>query len=658
MKMRGRFVALLVSGFATVLLIGGCEDEAARRRAEVQVVIAEASRELQQTPTPLTPDDERFEETRRALNGVLAKLSAAAEGEAGQQAAAALLAAGAQRKLASLSLAQAEQIESEHHQLRFLLHSEIDAALRLDALAHSRERLSTDNEQAMLDDKRSELRQELHEYSQRVAELDGPIAEREAANAQDMERAASLEEQANALRSEAAQRGHAEGLDSFQEAIELEREADGYEYRVAQRENDLRHDLHPERNLAESRIAALQTMLQQIQETEAGLARRDTVTEEQADSVRQAIAAFGDSIRQSLAGLGEGDAGDLEQFYADAISDLDKAATQANRAVSKSPRGESDAARLMVAQIYGQQGRLHWTRARSLADHMAVLQRLVDAGRALGSVEQARAELDAIRSRHAEAIEQATAAFNSAKQQLEQIRGGSGQDLVDLKRQIDRSLAALAGRPIDLTATERPARSVPSAEPTAAGGFGSPEELLTFMSSLAGDDLDKVARFLDLIHCPSESSRALVRMQRDGLEVTGLLMNAINERFGEQADDQFTDPMGGGLTQTGFQNPQIVDRTDTRATVSYSDPVGGEATFDVVLINGSWMVDGDTLFGQLDPAAVQQALAAGPAAYAAMRDLAGRIRAGEFNSREEVMQALFAVIMEAANEASGAQPPG
>ena len=112
MKMRGRFVALLAVGLAAPLLVGGCKDQAAQNRAEIQKTIARVGRELEQTPTPLTPDDKRFEETRRALNGILASLSAVGEGEAGQQAAGALLAAAAHRKLASLSLVQAEQIES------------------------------------------------------------------------------------------------------------------------------------------------------------------------------------------------------------------------------------------------------------------------------------------------------------------------------------------------------------------------------------------------------------------------------------------------------------------------------------------------------------------------------------------------------------------
>jgi len=653
MKMRGRFVALLAVGLAAPLLVGGCKDQAAQNRAEIQKTIARVGRELEQTPTPLTPDDKRFEETRRALNGILASLSAVGEGEAGQQAAGALLAAAARRKLASLSLVQAEQIESEHRQIRFLLHSEIDAATRLDALAAGRERLSTDDQQAMLGEERLAARQQLHEFSQQMAELDGPIAERETANEEDMQKAAGLDDRANALRREATERGHADGLPSFEEAVRLEREADGYKYRVAHRENDLRHDLHPERDLAASRIASLQSMLSEIEAAEQSLTQRDTLTAAQAESIRRSVADFGETIRQSLAALGQGASADLEERYAEALSHLEKAATQANRAVSKSPRGESDAARLLLAQVYGEQGRLHWARARGLADQMTVLQRLVDAQGTLGRIEQSRTELTATTTKHQEALQQAEDAFTSAKEQLQQISGQGAADLAALKRTTDLSLAALAGQPVDLgeegaDAGRAPMRGGP-ASPATAGEYASPDELLALIEQVQGDDFDMLRQFLDAIHATTETARAMVRLQVQGIEPTRQFIAAIKAQFGEQAYEQYKAGMAMGMAQTAYQNLSIADRTDTRVTVNYSNALVPDGTFDLVLVDGSWMIDGDTLFAFVDPAVIQQALATGPAVYDVMRDLAGRIRAGEFTSAEQAMQALMAEAMNAAN---------
>jgi len=662
MKMRGRFVALLAVGLAAALLIGGCKDEAAQRRADIQKVIAKAGRELEQTPAPLTADDERFEESRRALNGVLANLSGVGEGEAGQQAAGALLAAAAHRKLASLSLVQAEQIESEHRRLRFLLHSEIDAATRLDALAAGRERLSTDDQQAMLGEERVAARAQLHEFSQRMAELDGPITERETANEDDMQKAAGLDERANALRREAAQRGHADGLPSFEEAVRLEREADGHKYRVAHRENDLRHDLHPERDLAASRIASLQSMLSEIEAAEQSLAQRDTLTAAQAESVRRSVADFGESIRQSLAALGQGASADLEQHYAEALSHLEKAATQANRAVRKSPRGESDTARLLLAQVYGEQGRLHWARARGLADQVTVLERLVDADGTLGRIEQSRTEMAAAAAKHQEALQLATDAFTSAREQLEPIRGQGGTaDLAALKRTIDLSLAALAGQPVDLGEEGADAGRAPvpggAASPGATGGYVSPEELLALIEQVRGDGFDILPQFLDAIHATTETGRAMVRLQRQGIEPTRQLIDAIKEQFGEQAYEQYKAGVAMGMTQAAYQNLSITDRTDTRVTVNYSNALVPDGTFDLILVDGSWMIDGETLFAFVDPAVTQQALATGAVVYDVMRDLAGRIRAGEFTSAEQAMQALMNEAMNAANPGGAPEPP-
>ncbi|MDY7110061.1 MAG: hypothetical protein SYC29_15630, partial [Planctomycetota bacterium] len=92
-------------------------------------------------------------------------------------------------------------------------------------------------------------------------------------------------------------------------------------------------------------------------------------------------------------------------------------------------------------------------------------------------------------------------------------------------------------------------------------------------------------------------------------------------------------------------------------TVRHTNPVTGEETFDLILVDGSWVLDGETLFGQLGPAE-QQALDAAPAMYEAMRGVAQRVRAGEFSSVQEASQALLAVIMNAANQGGGLQPPG
>ena len=112
-----------------------------------------------------------------------------------------------------------------------------------------------------------------------------------------------------------------------------------------------------------------------------------------------------------------------------------------------------------------------------------------------------------------------------------------------------------------------------------------------------------------------------------------------------------------GLAQTAYQNLSIADRTDTRVTVNYSNTLVPDGTFDLILVDGSWMIDGETLFAFIDPAITQQALAAGAAICDVMRDLAGRIRAGEFTSAEQAMQTLAAEAMNAANPGGGLEPP-
>ncbi len=109
MSTADRIATLAVS--CSMLLVLGCQDGQAKRRAEVQQTIASARVEIQKINAVLS-DPQKVDNARQRLNQVIIKLNNTGDGERGQRAAAAQLACSVHRQLAAIAGAEALQLEA------------------------------------------------------------------------------------------------------------------------------------------------------------------------------------------------------------------------------------------------------------------------------------------------------------------------------------------------------------------------------------------------------------------------------------------------------------------------------------------------------------------------------------------------------------------
>jgi hypothetical protein len=645
---------------ATVLLAIGCEEEQARLRAETQTVIDTASQDLAlATMLPFAPGDDSAEERRRKIQAVVQTLQGADKSEKGQEAALALLAADANRELAAIDLADADAIETEHRRQRALIHSNIDAAMRLDALVAGRADASTASQQASLAEHRNSAEAQLRDYRSQLSQLDGPIADREAQNELDLREASRLEDEANELRRQAAEWGPADGLATFQQALVLEREADQFEFRVANRENDLQFDLRPEYELVGSRVEHRETMLGEITTTVGALRTREDLTANHVQQTRGMIGDFHARIGEALAAL-SASGGTLSESYDAAERKLDIAVREGRTASRSGQRGDN-AGRLALVNTYEKQGQLYVLKHRGLTAHTVVLERLIETDGLLGDPGQLRQALTTTQTEAEDARAKAEEALTNAKEQLEQVQGGRDQTQAQLdafRHILDVRLAQLTGGDMpDAPADDAPRGGLSRGGARGGGGSGypSPEALLAIMQSADGADVAATNRVLDAIHAEQPEVKALVDMQRSLSAASAGLTAALTEQFGEDALAEGMGAGPGGMSMPTFDDVRIVSQDDERATVSFtSDQPGAPGgTIDFMVVDGSWKIDGSTLFPGINPAMAQQMQAMTPAIQAMLTDLTTRIRAGEFSSAEEAMQAMMGEMMRTMSGGAG-----
>jgi hypothetical protein len=636
-----RILASLLCCTATAMITGGCEDADARRRAETQAIITAAGEELRGTAVAGL-DSAQEAQQRQMLNRVIADLDGTRGGEPAQQSAALRLAAGAHRQLAALALTRAERIEADHRSRRTILHGKIDAIVRLDTLASSLEDLSTDAEQAQLTRDRQNAEEQLREHSQQLAALDAPIADLTAKNGEDAIEAERLRKEANRLRREGADRGPTAGFTAYERGVQLDRSADRIEYEIGQRETELRFSLLPRQAVAQTRVEHLQMRIAAIDDAKASLAALSEATAEEARLTRQLATEFREAIDAEVSALGQSKGGPLREQYEQTASELQRAATKARKAASQI-RGElADPARLEAARTYQELGALHSSVGQGLAEHIGLLQRLAAVSTTWSSLGPEAADLAV---EHKRQIEQATAAYTTAREVLDQVSGRTaGRKLEMLKNNLDMAISALSGQAIHRSSLMPPAGAgSPPGPPTTAapdhGRFATPDDLLTHLEALASTATVDVDELLRLYHAETPEGRAMTALVGDLVIATGRLREALVGRFGPSAVEAASGALAlnAGLP-TGLAG-RITERTDDRATITFNAPTGASDTMSLVRVGGSWLIDADDI-DEADRQRLSILQAMAPTVKTACGDLVERLEAGEFSTPDEVIQAL------------------
>ncbi len=437
-----KLLALLIPGLAAMSLAGGCQDANAARRDVVHEELISAARQLQLVPaiqSDLAPQE--GDAIRRRLEQVIDDLASAGNGDDAQQAAASLLTSRAHHKIAAIALDQAGRIEASHRSTRTLIEGMIQAAARLKTITESLEAIDTAPEDVRLDAQRRDAQDLIKQQSRQIAALDGPIAQLTSSNRQEQKEVQRLRQQANILRREAADSGPLRGRHSYERAVQIDREADRFEYEIGKREIELRYNLLPQHALAQRSVEALQSRIDMIEDAGRSLEELLRTAANEAGLSHDQLAELRSRIATMLSEVETSSSGELQQRYKKAESALTNAAAAAMTAADEDAL--SDTARIEAGGVYQDLGDMHLSAGRGLSDQIILLQRLatfVDG--ADGDGGSVIKELTPIRD---EALVQARAAYSDAKSQLEMVSatGRAAVRLETLKAALDELLAAI-----------------------------------------------------------------------------------------------------------------------------------------------------------------------------------------------------------------------
>jgi hypothetical protein len=640
MKSHATLILATVS-ITSILFGGGCEDSSARQRDQVQTQIHQANVKLKRALGG------SGEEAALALQGVVADLSRIDGGEPGQQAAKSLLTATALREVAGIKLAAAESIESAHRLQRRTLHANIDAALQLIDTAAALESVDALAQRQQLQRDIESARAEVAELRARIEQLDGPITERATQNANNKAEVDALRLKVNELRRRAQELGHADGFDTYKEAIDASRQADQIEYEIAQREIDLEHSLTPELTMTDAQAQQLDSLIQSLETARTQLEAFAGATAQEISAIRKQVADYLSLANASINEMDSQRSGDLAAAYDDAQAALEKAASQARSAGSQRSLGQEDVQTARVIGVQAQEalGRSHWAKARGAADHQRLIDRLVSVPGAGADLAQ---KSSALRDARAQSLEQAKAAYEAAQEQAATVQSRTNPERVEaLTRNIETAIASLSGAPT-AKSTTAPSTAPPASSTSAPAApasvdipvFNSAEELRTYLTSLP-KGAQAMRASVAVTHATTPNGQRMLKASTD----MNNAFAAIDEAMQKHLNLSFFDAMGPMLETMSPDLSKATVAEETEDRVLYTQTMFGQTHRTVMRkIDGTWKIDVDDLDEKTVanlPMMEQVAASMARGADALVK----RIEAGEFKTAQEVMMAFGQLMM-------------
>lgn len=638
---------VLTLGLAAACTGFGCEDSAARRRADVQETIVTAARDLRAADAKLGAGPEVQAQFRQ----VVTSLRNTTDGEPAQRAAADRLAATAHRALASIAKAEAARLESENRSRRTAAHGLIGTAVRLDALATGLESIDVRAEFDRLDEARHRSEDDLDQYSRELAVLDRPVSELTEQNRMARTDVDRLRTEANRLRRDSSDLGPAHGFGAFEESLELDRQADLIEHEIAQRELELRFSLEPDHERAAAAVARTQTQIEQIDDARRSIQEFTDAMAAEAGSTRDAIAEHREELATTLGEIEQTSAGLLDEYYNDAATNLEQAAAK-SKSAARMARDDADVARIEATRAYIDLGELWSVRARGLGGQIALGRRLDQTpASAIGAGGLSTADLE---SAHQEALRKAREAYGNARETLKSVSGRTARAELDrLNANLDRLLASTAADTPPPDAPAPPARGGGEPAPTASGGeadgngAATPADLVAAIGA-AGDLEAQTALAARYTHVDVETREqqdlwtAISESSRASAELDGAIRNAFGTGLVELGGQM----MGVSSDLAGVDAAELGQVDGDRGTIRVTAQ-GQSEDLPIVRVAGRWYIDATEQFaavaeqlGASDPLSSVQATAFIQSITEAMSGLTKRVGGGEFATAQEVMVAL------------------
>lgn len=630
-------------GISSIGLTSGCEDAAAKQRDVVQVQLKEATQKLQVALAGGSGE----EVTTQPLTNIVAELGRIESGEPGQNGAKAMLTATALREVARIRSVEIDRMEADHRLQRSNLETQVNAIARLTAQAAALEGISSESEREQLARDLNAAKTEIVEVKAKLEQLDGPISEHVQQISAAKRQVDELRLNVNDLRRRAQELGHANGLETYLQAVTAGRQADKIEYDISQREIDMEYSLTPELVMTDSHAQQLDAMIKSIESALASLEAFSAATTAELTTTRSRLAEQSLRVIDGLKSLESQRTATLEPAYEEAAGALDRAAGQLRQV-----QGESmQAARMAALEIQQSLGRLHWNRASALNDHKQLLEAMKDAGGPLTTAVD-NASLAAINTAHGEAVEQARTAYTTAQELSTQVQGGS---MAALTNNLGRAVTALGGTAMPSMDEPPPVGDTPAVGDASSASFGpfqTPQELLAFWGRTQTDPAAMRASF-SFMHATTPTGQRWVKASSEVTNAMLAIDDAMKAKFGQGLLDQLG-PMAA-MMAPDYSAATPLEQTEDRAVFSFQQ-MGQSLKLVLRRVDGGWMMD----FDELDPiltTALPQMEQMGSALTQGASGLVSRIQSGEFATAQDVMAAFGQIMMNAAGGMGGTSMP-
>ena len=645
MHHRTRFITSLLA-LSSAILVAGCGEQS-DQPDQIALISSDFADALRSRPAVRengdTPDDSA--KGLRQLAG-RAKSSDAAGSD--------LLANRIYTSAGTFDFDEAMRAESKAARLRNLARKLASNADLLADAASNAENLDISNANRMIENWRAEARTELSDAEQKLDEIQGKIElaenQREAHLAQAAEYGAIAVERAE----EGIDLGPKDGEDAINESIYFRQQADELRIKAA-RDDTTILTLEPTRSLAGV-------------ERDAQLAKADHARESRrmAEGRVQEAQAFAAQIRNELGRLSDTVGRLMDESVAleqteimprleAAIGDFEAAAGAARGLSRGGTKAESDNAWRSVANAQFNAGRCHWETGSIFARRADALSRIA-AGGALIDPAAIRSDIEGAEASRKESFTAAEEAFNQALESIGKISDNDAQT-ARLRQSVEGAIATLQGTPptppapTGNSAANNRGRtsggataSRPASGGGATGGFGTPAEAAKFLSNPANQmNPASLKRIKDAMRAERPQGQAAEKLLT-AASVMMPLFEAMSAKFG-------TDKVMATMSDASIGAPSptfSVDGVDGDvATLKSSD---GRQTIKLVKTANGWVYDLDLTI-EKDPQAAMMIEFMGPMLDAMMKplgsvveEISAKVKAGDYSSPEEAMDALDAAM--------------
>lgn len=650
--MRDPRISILLLSFALtgLLVLPACEDEAARQRALLQEMVSDATQTLSEaTLVVVDPsNEEQFARTRDQLSSLIGRLrSADTAKETGQEVAIDLLLADAGQKLAAMYLAELERTASEMRDDSAAARTHVSSLLQLNEFANAARAIDISDESAELHSARTSASEQLSALGEVLAQLDGPIAQLTAQNRKDAEQIRMLRRDAEQLVQWASELGPAEGFPQYEQAVEMQREAGAIETQIARREIDLVYQYEPEAATADTRAQQLQQFITAIDQARQKLSELvDSVSTEVSKTSQQLTALRGE-LDDRLREIDDAITGPIETAYQDGLSTADATLGGARSAARSSSAGNRGSfARLLEAQLLETQGRLHWAKARAVAEQINVLERVVEAGDVVGNTSTYQSQLRVARDIYKQTIELARQSYDASRAALP---ADNTSGISALHRSLDLAQRALTGDEISETAEET--KQSPGAAPTegtAGHGYQSPDDLLSALRTIDPARPQSSTVLLDAVHTTTPLQNQFLNAIYESIDASSRLVQAVQDSLGAQAAADLNEI--SAANSPDYDNAIIADLNDETATIQASAMAGMPQSLELIRVNDQWKVAFDSLAEQftLPGMSMSDSIQYIRRLTQAIADIADRVESGEITDSQQLQTALQTATMTAA----------